>query len=140
MPDDKIQREIEDILNRLDAFVPEEGVASRVRRRSSGTASSFGRTLLAPLAGLSIRHVMLASLALILAGFFAGRAYPTFGHWTLIAGVILFFTAIVLSIFNRGAAPPATEKRWRGQPMHLEGPTLGDRLRAWFNAKRKPRY
>ncbi len=139
MPDDKIQREIEDILNRLDAFVPEEGVASRVRRRSSGTAQSLGRTLLAPLIRLSIRHVMLAALALILAGFLTGRAYPAFGHWTLIAGVILFFTAIVLSLFNRGAAPPAMEKRWRGQPMHLEGPTLGERLRAWFSSKRTPR-
>ena len=139
MPDDKIQREIEDILNRLDAFVPEEGVASRVRRRSSGAAQSFGRTLFAPLAGLSIRHVMLTALALILIGFLGGRGYPTFGHWALIAGVILFFTSIVLSLFNRGSAP-ATEKRWRGQPMDLAEPTFSDRLRAWLHAKRRERY
>jgi hypothetical protein len=140
MPDDKIQREIEDILSRLDHFVPEEGVGSRVRKRSSGAAESLGR-FLAPLAFISIKHVMLAALALIVIGFFAGNAYPAFGRWTLIGGVILLFTAIALSFFNRGnGAPQAPEKRWRGQPMQLEGPTFGNRVRAWFQAKRRPRY
>ncbi len=136
MPNDKIQREIEDILSRLDDL-PAEREPIPMRRRSR-QASSFVGGVLAPLAGLSIRNVMIASLALILIGFFAGNAYPDFGRWTLIAGVLLFITAIVLSAFNRGGpAAPASGKIWRGQPMNLEGPTLGDRLRAWFNAKRR---
>ena len=137
MPNDKIQREIEDILSRLDDL-PAERKPIPMRRRQR-QAASFVDRLLAPLAGLSVRHVMIAALALIVVGFITGRAYPDFGHWTLIAGVLLFITAIVLSAFNRGgtASPaPHIEKRWRGQPMDLEGPTLGERLRAWFNAKR----
>jgi len=136
MPNDKIQREIEDILSRLDDL-PAERKPIRMRRRSR-RAASFAGSAFAPLAGLSIRHVMIAALALIVAGFFTRNAYPDFGHWTLIGGVLLFFTAIVLSAFNRGGPPaPASEKHWRGQPLNLEGPTLGDRLRAWFHAKRR---
>ena len=136
MPNDKIQREIEDILSRLDEL-PEERKPIPMRGRSR-QASSFAGNVLAPLAGLSIRQIMIASLALIMIGFFAGNAYPDFGRWTLIGGVMLFITAIVLSAFHRGGpSAPRAEKRWRGQPLNLEGPTLGDRLRAWFNAKRR---
>ena len=138
MPDDNIKREIEDILARLDDFVPEESVAGRVRRRSSGAAGAFGRALLEPLARISLRQVMLASLLLIVIGFVAGRATP-FGQWMLIGGVILFVTTFALSFFQRGTAPPAAEKRWRGRPMQLESASLGDRIRAWLSARRRPR-
>jgi hypothetical protein len=138
MPDDKIQREIEDILSRLDDL-PAERKPTPMRRRSR-QAHSFVDGLFAPLASISIRHVMLAALALIVVGFFTRNAYPAFGHWTLIGGVLLFFTAIVLSMFNRGGSAPAIDKRWRGQPMDLSGPTIGERLRAWYQAKRRQRY
>ena len=137
MPDDKIQREIEDILNRLDTFLPEEKAPSRVRQRPPGAASSFLHGLIEPLAHISLRQVMLTALLLIVAGFFVAKAYPAFGRWVLIGGVILLFTSFALSFFGRGSAPPATEKRWRGQPLVLDSPTLGDRLRAWFRAKRR---
>ncbi len=138
MPEDKIQREIEDILNRLDTFLPEENVANKVRRRSSDAASSFFHALIEPLAHISLRQVLLTALVLIVAGFFAGKAYPALGRWVLIGGVILLFTSFALSFFGRSSAP-ATEKRWRGQPMSLQSPSLGDRLRAWFRAKRRQR-
>ena len=137
MADDKIQREIEEILNRLDAFVPEETVASRMRRRSSGAAASFSRAILGPLAHISLRQVMLTSLALIVLAFFAMRIHPIFARWAIIAGLILLFTSFGLSFFSRGATK--TEKRWRGRPVELNEPGLGDRLRAWLQAKRRPR-
>ena len=137
MPDDRIQREIEDILNRLDAFVPEESAARRMRRRSSGAAANFGRALIAPLMGISLRQVLLTALALIVLGFLGQRVHPLLGRWVLIAGVILLLSSFAFSFFSRGAAP--AEKRWRGQPMELHGPSLGDRLRAWLQAKRRQR-
>jgi hypothetical protein len=138
MPDDKIEREIEDILNRLDDFVPEETVADRMRRRSSDAAAAFGRAIIAPLARISLRHVMLTALALVVLGFLAMRVHPLFGRWVLVGGVILFLTSFALSFFNRG--PAKTEKRWRGQPMELNERSLGDRLRAWLQSRRRPRY
>jgi hypothetical protein len=136
MPEDRIQREIEDILNRLDTFLPEESVTTKVRRRSSGAAASFLHALIEPLAHVSLRQVMLTAIVLIIVGFFAGKAYPEFGRWTLIGGVILLLAGFATSFFSR-ERPQATERRWRGQPMVLAPPTLGDRLRAWLRAKRR---
>lgn len=136
MPDDKIQREIEEILNRLDEFVPEEKATERARRRSSKAAAGFGHAFLAPLSRISIRHVMLTAFALIVVGFFA-RVHPL-GLWMLVAGLILFLTAFALSFVSRGS-PPKVEKRWRGQTIELGEPSLSDRLRTWLQAKRRPR-
>ena len=44
MPDDKIKREFEDILNKLDEFVPEESATERMQNRSSGAVASGGLT------------------------------------------------------------------------------------------------
>ena len=139
MPDDKLQREIEDILNRLDAFVPEERARSRVRRRSSDAASAFGRAVMAPLAGISLRQVMLTALAHTLISLLLMSAQPAFARWVLIAGLILFFTSIVLSVFNRGAGAasggPKVTRYWRDRPIELEEPGPGDRLRAWWQGR-----
>ena len=140
MPDDKIKREIEDILNRLDEFVPEESAASRMRRRSSGVAIAIVRALLAPLAAISIRQVMLTALILIVVGFLGMRIHPIFGRWLLVGGIILFLTSFALSFINRSSSPPAIEKRWRGQPMDLREPPLAERIRDWLKSLRRPRY
>lgn len=141
MPTDKIQREIEELLDRLDTFLPEESVASRVRKRSSGAASSLLQSLVEPVTHISLRQVILAALGLILAGFLVRYSYPTAGRWILIAGVVLLLGSFALSFFSRtgGGGASATEKHWRGQPMVLHSPSLGDRLRAWFRAKRRQR-
>ena len=140
MPDDKIEREIEDILNRLEEFVPDESAASRMRRRSSGVASAIVRALLRPLAAISIRQVMLTALFLIIVGFLGMRIHPIFGRWLLVGGIILFLTSFALSFLNRGSSPPAIEKRWRGQPLELREPPLAERIRDWLKSLRRPRY
>jgi hypothetical protein len=140
MPEDRVQREIEDILRRLDNFVPEEGVASRVRRKGSGAAESLGRSVLAPLSGFSLRQVMLTAVILVFIGFIGMRASPLFS-WVLVGGVILFLTSLALSFLNRGGRSPGPtiERRWRGQPLELDEPGLADRLRAWWQSKRSQR-
>ena len=136
MPEERIQREIEDILNRLDSFLPEESVTTRVRRGSSSAVTSVLGGVLAPLALISLRQMMLTAIVLIIAGFIIDRANPV-GRWVLIAGVVLFFAGFVFSFFGRSAA--TSERRWRGRSLDLQPPTLGDRMRAWLNAKRHQR-
>lgn len=141
MPTDKIQQEIEELLDRLDTFLPEESVASRVRKRSSGAASSLLQSLVEPVTHISLRQVILTALGLILAGFLVRYSYPTAGRWILIAGVVLLLGSFALSFLGRAGSggASATEKHWRGQPMVLQSPSLGDRLRAWFRTKRRQR-
>ena len=138
MPDDRIQREIEDILNRLDEFVPDENVANKMRRRSTGTAASVVRALIAPIARISLGQVMLWSLVIIVVAFFGMRIHPLYARWILIGGVILFLTSFGLSFFSRGA-PAATEQRWRGRIFELDETSFGERLRAWWNRRRSRR-
>lgn len=142
MPDDKIKREIEDILNKLDEFVPDESATEKVRRRSTGAASSVVRAIFAPLTRISIRNVMLMALVIIVIGFLAMRIHPIFGRYALIAGVILFTTSFALSFFNKSneSTPPAFEKHWRGQPIDLNEPSLPNRIKAWIKSLRRPRY
>jgi hypothetical protein len=77
------------------------------------------------------------ALALVVLGFLAMRVHPLFGRWVLVGGVILFLTSFALSFFSRG--PAKTERRWRGQPMELNEPSLAERLRAWLQSRRRPR-
>jgi len=143
MPDDKIKREIEDILNKLDDFVPEESATEKLRNRSSGVAASVLRTILAPFTRISIQQVMLAALVVMVVGFLALRIHPLYGRYVLIAGVILFLTSFALSFFSRSSdppQPPSGEKRWRGEPINLSEPSLPDRIKAWVKSLRRPRY
>ena len=142
MPDDKIKREIEDILNKLDNFVPDEGAAEKMRRRSSGAAASVIRAIFAPFTRISIQQVMLTALIVMVAGFMAMRVSPIYGRYVLIAGVILFLTSFALSFFSRSSdsPQPSAEKRWRGQPIDLSGPSLPNRIKAWLKSLRRPRY
>ena len=141
MPDDKIKREIEDILNKLDEFVPDESPSEKMRRRSSGAAASVVRAILAPFTRIQIRQVMLAALVIMVVGFLAMRIHPIFGRYALVAGVILFMTSFALSFFSRSSnPPPAADKSWRGQSIDLNEPSLPDRIKAWLKSRRRPRY
>ena len=84
MPQDRIQREIEDILSKLDDL-PEERKPIQMRRRSR-QASKAANNAFASLTNISVKHLMVAALALVVIGFITSQAYDTFGRWTLIAG------------------------------------------------------
>ncbi|MCH8850835.1 MAG: hypothetical protein IIC89_08430, partial [Chloroflexi bacterium] len=105
-------------------------------------AASVVRAIFAPFARISIQQVMLAALVIMVVGFMAMRINPLYGRYVLIAGVILFLTSFALSFFSRSSdsPQPSGEKRWRGQPIDLDGPTLPHRIKAWLKALRRPRY
>ena len=141
MADDRIKREIEDILNRLDDL-PAERKPIPFRKRSTGSPGSLARGLIEPFTHISIRHVMLTALVLVIVGFFIRDATDA-GRWMLYAGLALFAACFVISFLGRRAGPatsPGYQKRWRGQPMDLEppGPSFSQRLRAWFTRKSRP--
>jgi hypothetical protein len=143
MPEDKIKQEIEDVLNKLDTFLPDEKqpIPFRKPARSPSRAakSAFGG-LIEPLTRISLRNVMLLALVLLGVGLVATRidSIETYGSWALIAGVVLFLVCFGLSIVGRTSRPagPRYEKRWRGEPMNLDEPGPTDRFRGWFRRKR----
>lgn len=137
MPDDskkseKYEKEIRDILNRMDDFIPEDGLRSVPRRpppqqpRSrKGWSFDFRKWLYSYnstslLAGLVIFALAAGLLTRLNMGFLAGLA-------ALIASVCLV-GVIFLPMLSRGYGRP--EKRWRGQVIDLNEPT---RLRQPFS-------
>ena len=128
MPD-KLEREVEEILEKLDRFVPEEGRLARSRRRTAQAIGGFFQPLLARFSRVSLGQLMLASLLLVLVAFFFRGASPGLARWLIIGGLILFVGAFVLSFLGGRSR---SERRWRGRVIDLSEPSLATRLRNWF--------
>lgn len=126
----RIQREIEDILSRLERFPPKRTLRSRLRDAAKGLLRG-PQSLLAslPRPRLSVGQLMLLALAIIIVAWVFDLGPIIF------AGLALLLLAFILSL-RRRTRP--TEKLWRGQPMDLE-PSAGDRLRSWWERWRSRR-
>jgi predicted lipid-binding transport protein (Tim44 family) len=128
---DQLQREIEEILNRLDEFIPEQKAGSRIRRQWGERLRAFGTWLGGLVSHLSMGHLMVASLVLIFIAF-AFRS-STIGQYSMIAGLSLLGLTIVVSfVANRRAG---SEKRWRGQVVDLASPSFLDKLQSWLKKR-----
>lgn len=146
MPD-RIEREIEDILNKLDDFVPEKGqqpIPFRPRQKKANNPSRGQGWAGQKLARISLNQVMLYALIAVLAAFFL-RALP-FASWVMIGALIVLATAFVMSMRQGGrggstrlGSGPA-QKRWRGQPIDDSpppGPSFFERLKGRFGKGRR---
>lgn len=149
MPD-KVQREIEELLDKLDNFVPEERFASKIRDRkkrekaAARTGPTLGERITRPLSGITLGHIMIAGIACLAVTFFARDALGDAGRWIMFAGLALTILAFVLSIRSKGsgsrtplfrAGSSRVQKRWRGQVIEYGEPSTVDRVRGWFRRK-----
>src|SRR3989337_1013545 len=98
MPNDDIEREIKDILDRLDHFVPEESAASRFSKRTSRWASDMYRAVVSRLARIPLSQVMLAALAMVVLAWLFRFVNPAVARWVIIAGIILLIVSFVASL------------------------------------------
>jgi hypothetical protein len=148
---DKVQREIEELLGKLDTFVPEERFTSKIRdrRRQEKLAARTGPTLrerlTRPLSRITLGHVMLAGLACFVIAFFFGGLLGPWTRWLSIAGLLMTGSAFLISVLNRGTSSRTplirsgrTQKRWRGQIIEYGEPSAVDRVRGWFRRRGRP--
>ena len=76
---DKMEREIDEIMDRLGEPAPREGARERVGRHVRDWAGGLRRTVASRLPRISPRQIKIASLALVVlvgAGLFLGLVYP----------------------------------------------------------------
>ena len=131
MPD-RIQQEIEELLARLETFPPKRPLSSRLKYGISGFFRSIGNALSSlPVPNLSAGHILLIAIAMIVIAFMIGGGSDIV-RWVIIAGFVLFIAAFVLSL-RRQSQPQG--KLWRGKPMDLNGPGVGERLRSWWRRR-----
>ena len=140
---DRLQREIEEILGRIEQLPPPESCAKRAARRTlrrAGLAiSERQRALARSLSHVSLSQMMLAAFVMILGAFFFQRLSPLAMIWLMYAGVILFVVSFTMLMFARGGRA-AGEAKWRGQPVRYRavnpsGPTLPQRARRWWSVR-----
>lgn len=131
----RMQQEIEEILGKYKRFPLREPLWRRIRRRLSRWLSSVGRWSASHLPRITVGRVMLMGVVLIIAAYF-GFGDKSITQMVLVAGLILFVAAFIFAL-RRG--PPYVEKRWRGQPLTIREPGVGERLRSWWSRWRSRR-
>lgn len=124
MPD-RIQREVEELLAKLDTFPPRRPVQMRVQDRFSRGFQRLGGLRLP---SLSAGHVLLIAIAVIVGAWVLLPDGSGLGRWIIAAGIVAFIGAFIVSL-RRQSRPP--EKYWRDRPMDLR--RSSDARRSWWD-------
>lgn len=141
MPD-RIEREIEDILNKLDDFVPEKGQKPIPFRKPAKRKNQNRNWLSQRLSHITLNQVMLYALIATIAGFIL-RGLPL-AYWVMIGGIIVLVAAFIFSLRAGGGRNTVSgnyQKRWRGEPIDVRNydtgnPTIGDKIVQWFRRRK----
>lgn len=142
---DRLEREIEEILGKIEHFPGPESRAKRARRRilqrAGYAVADRVRAVARELSRISMSQVMLLAFLMILFSFVFRRANPLMMNWVLYAGIILFVSAFAILVFTRrGGGGGTVEQNWRGRTIRYQtGPTLSQRIRRWFGSRRARR-
>jgi peptidoglycan/LPS O-acetylase OafA/YrhL len=135
MPD-RIQQEIEELLAKLETFPPKRPLRTRVRNGIRGFFRSIGDAVSGvPWPRLSAGHLLLLAIAAIVVFYLAEPGGADVTRWVIAGAFVLFIVAFVMSLRRNAPGGRPTEKLWRGKPMDLHGPGMGDRLRSWWRRR-----
>jgi hypothetical protein len=135
MPD-RIQQEIEELLAKLDTFPPKRPFWARMRDRVRGFFREIGDTVSSvPLPHLSAGHLLLIAIGAIVFFYLFQPGGDGLTRWVIAGGFVLFIVAFVLSLRRNAPGGRTPEKLWRGKPLDLRGPSMGDRLRSWWRRR-----
>jgi hypothetical protein len=112
----RIEREVEELLESLDAKAPKKPLTSRL---GDALATPF-RAIGDALGGLGLPritagHVLLAAIVIIVVAWVVGGASDLW-RWVIAFGIVLFIGAFLWSL-RRQSRPP--EKYWRDKPLDL---------------------
>ena len=142
---DKVTREIEELLEKLDTFVPEERLATKIKsrrkqQRDEDRGPSFFDRVRARFSRITLGQMMLTGLGLSLISYFFRGPLGSAAGWLTIAGLLLMGGAFVLSIVGGGTRSTLgtnrVQRRWRGQVIEYGAqPSAFDKVKAWFRRK-----
>jgi hypothetical protein len=141
----RVEREIEEILSKVD--LPKEPRPIRMRRtwrsRARGLTGRVGG-MFRSLPALNSGNLMLAGIGVILLSLVVRMVAPQYTQWVVLAGLALFATAFVFSLFARGRGTiPSGDPYWRGQRIPrstLGGPSPIERLQRWWRDRNRRRW
>ena len=114
----KLERDIEEVLEKIERFPPKRSLRSRVRGAFAGVGRGVAGV---PRPRVSVSQVLLLGIALIVIGYVFGDSLggASLVRLFIIGAIVLFIGAFIFSL-RRQSATRLPEKRWRGQPMDLD--------------------
>ncbi len=118
----KLDRDIEDILAKIDRFPPKRPLRSRVRRWLGAAFEGVGRAVATlPRPRVSVGQVLLLGIALIVIAYVFGDSLGggSIVRMFVIAAIVLFIGAFIFSL-RRQSTSRMPERRWRGQRMDMD--------------------
>jgi hypothetical protein len=114
---------------------PADKSAPAFENPSRQAATPRGGNTGGSLSRVSLNQVMGWSLIAVLIVFFL--PIPGSG-WVILAALLVFGVAFLLSRMGGvGGGGRGVEKRWRGEPLDLSGPSMATRLRDWIKGRRR---
>ena len=141
MPDDRLEREINEILGNIEQFPSPENRKARARKRALrrlvGAIGNAERAVARQISRVSISQLMLVSFLMIIGSFFLRRFSPALMQWVLLAGVVLFISSFTILVFTRGGS--SRTGYWRGRDISERSPSFAARLRRWLSSRRRNR-
>ena len=128
---DRLEREIEDIVEKAGSLPPPPRRSRRAPRRRP--ADSPRRSFMG-----GMKYAAVAGLVLLIVGAMLWSMSGSLGALLALGGLILLGGAYLSYFRNGGSAarlPGGYEKRWRGQTLYdrPQGPSLWDRIRGRRN-------
>ncbi|MSP21699.1 MAG: hypothetical protein EXR66_01525 [Dehalococcoidia bacterium] len=142
-PQDRLEREIEEILGKIEDFPSASERWARARKKATGRLGTAiagqQRAVLARLSRIDMSQVMLLSFVLILGSLFLGRMLsPLITQWVLYAGVALFIASFAVLVFapkGGRCGPPGSAPYWRGRQIDYRSPSIADRAKRWWGGR-----
>ena len=149
MPKDRVQREIEEILDKLDTFVPEERFTAKMRARhkeqaaQARTGPTLRERITRPFTRITLGHLLIAGIILFAVSYLFDDQLGSIAIWLTVLGVVLAGGALAFSVINggntrlrMGGGGGRVQKRWRGQVIEYSQPGPVDRVRGWWRKRR----
>ncbi len=120
----KLERDIEEVLAKIERFPPKRSLRSRIRRRLTNVLGGAGEALASiPRPRINIGQVLLLGIAVIVIAYVFRDAIGSRSlvRIIIIGGIVTFIGAFIFSL-RRQSASRLPEKRWRGQLMDVDRP------------------
>jgi hypothetical protein len=142
----RVEREIEEILNRMDTD-PSGRKPLRMRRSMRSRVRRFFARIprpRLPMLSLNSGSMMLWGIGLILSGLILRMFSPELTRIVVIVGLILFFASFIVAFRHKdGSSVGSGEAYWRGQRYsraELRGPSALERLKTWWRQRNRRRW
>lgn len=141
---DKFEREIEEILAKLDDKLPEGSTPSErapislaSRRQQKAKAQRVRAPRNNPLSNITPTHLLFGGAAIMFGGLLLSNAWEPF-IWVSLSGIVLFLGAFVWSFRRTNRSSPAAKPKgyyWRDRYIEYDQKDSGSGIKGWFRRR-----